>query len=41
MAWAARVDFAHAVAQFTLSSRKAVHPDITAAYIHAHYAPVS
>lgn len=39
MAWAARVDFAHAVAQFTLSSRKAVHPDITAAHIHAQCVP--
>lgn len=41
MAWDARADFAHGVAQFTLSSRNAVHADITAAYIHAHYAPVS
>ncbi|MGB2106834.1 MAG: carbohydrate kinase family protein [Candidatus Puniceispirillum sp.] len=41
MAWAARADFAHGLAQFTLSSRNAVHPDITAAHIHAHYAPLS
>lgn len=41
MAWDARADFAHGVAQFTLSSRNAVHADITAAYIHAQYAPVS
>lgn len=41
MAWDARADFAHGLAQFTLSSRNAVHPDITAAYIHAQYAPVS
>ena len=41
MAWAARADFAHGLAQFTLSSRNAVHPDITAAQIHAHYAPLS
>jgi pseudouridine kinase len=41
MAWAARADFAHGLAQFTLSSRNAVHPDITAAKIHAHYAPLS
>lgn len=41
MAWDARADFAHGLAQFTLSSRNAVHPDITAAHIHAQYAPVS
>ena len=41
MALDAAADFAHGVAQFTLLSRNAVHPDITAAYIHAHYAPVS
>lgn len=41
MAWDTRADFAHGLAQFTLSSRNAVHPDITAAHIHAQYAPVS
>jgi pseudouridine kinase len=41
MAWEARADFAHALAQFTLSSLHAVHPDINAEIIKAHYAPVS
>lgn len=41
MAWDTRADFAYGLAQFTLSSRNAVHPDITAAHIHAQYAPVS